>query len=147
MFFDRPIPYKLIKANFSGFPRMIKIKQKFPDEHITDIDGAVLCNAITGEIDTVQLSLAHNGEFGFTLTLSAPLGRDNAGYWANLYWFNEETEELEFQQAVRISDNGTAEFDLDHASDYTIVIDDRSHEPAELPFLDVPDGAWRAAPR
>ena len=41
MFFDRPIPYKLIKANFSGFPRMIKIKQKFPDEHITDIDGAV----------------------------------------------------------------------------------------------------------
>ena len=103
---------------------------------------ATVINAITGEIDTVQLSLAHNGEFGFTLTLSAPLGRDNAGYWANLYWFNEETEELEFQQAVRISDNGTAEFDLDHASDYTIVIDDRSHEPAELPFLDVPDGAW-----
>ena len=41
MFFDRPIPYKLIKVNYCGFPKMIKIKQKFPDEHIADIDGAV----------------------------------------------------------------------------------------------------------
>ena len=76
------------------------------------------------------------------MTLSAPLGRDNADYWANLYWFNERTEELEFQQAARIAKDGTAEFDLDHASDYAIVIDDRSHEPVDLPFTDVPEGYW-----
>ena len=103
---------------------------------------ATVLNAVTGEIGTVQLSLAHDGEFGFTMTLSAPLGRDNADYWANLYWFNERTEELEFQQAARIAKDGTAEFDLDHASDYAIVIDDRSHEPVDLPFTDVPEGYW-----
>lgn len=103
---------------------------------------ATVLNAVTGEIGTVQLSLAHDGEFGFTMTLSAPLGRDNADYWANLYWFNEGTEELEFQQAARIAKDGTAEFALDHASDYAIVIDDRSHEPVDLPFNDVPEGYW-----
>ena len=107
----------------------------------SDIPATVL-NAVTGEIDTVQLSLAHDGRFGFTMTLSAPLGRDNADYWANLYWYNERTEELEFQQAARIARDGTAEFDLDHASDYAIVIDDRSHEPVDLPFNDVPEGYW-----
>ena len=107
----------------------------------SDIPATVL-NAVTGEIDTVQISLAHDGQFGFTMSLSAPLGRDNADYWANLYWYNEETEELEFQQAARIGRDGTAEFDLDHASDYAIVIDDRSHEPVDLPFNDVPEGYW-----
>ena len=103
---------------------------------------ATVLNAVTGEIGTVQLSLAHDGQFGFTMTLSAPLGRDNADYWANLYWYNERTEELEFQQAARIARDGTAEFALDHASDYAIVIDDRSHEPVDLPFNDVPEGYW-----
>ena len=103
---------------------------------------ATVLNAVTGEIGTVQLSLAHDGQFGFTMTLSAPLGRDNADYWANLYWFNERTEELEFQQAARIANDGTAEFALDHASEYAIVIDDRSHEPVDLPFNDVPEGYW-----
>lgn len=103
---------------------------------------ATVLNAVTGEVGTVQLSLAHDGQFGFTMTLSAPLGRDNADYWANLYWYNERTEELEFQQAARIAEDGTAEFDLDHASDYAIVIDDRSHEPVDLPFNDVPEGYW-----
>ena len=107
----------------------------------SDIPATVL-NAVTGEISTVQLSLAHDGQFGFTMTLSAPLGRDNADYWANLYWYNERTEELEFQQAARIAKDGTAEFDLDHASDYAIVIDDRSHEPVDLPFNDVPESYW-----
>ena len=107
----------------------------------SDIPATVL-NAVTGEIDTVQLSLAHDGRFGFTMTLSAPLGRDNADYWANLYWYNERTEELEFQQAARIAKDGTAEFALDHASDYAIVIDDRSHEPVDLPFNDVPESYW-----
>ena len=103
---------------------------------------ATVLSAVTGEISTVQLSLAHDGEFGFTMTLFAPLGRDNADYWANLYWYNERTEELEFQQAARIAKDGTAEFALDHASDYAIVIDDRSHEPVDLPFNDVPESYW-----
>ena len=109
----------------------------------SDIPARVI-NAVTGTVDTVQLSLKHDGEFGFTMALSAPLGRENADLWANLYWYNERSEELEFQQAVRIGRDGTAEFALDHASDYAIVIDTDSHEPVELPFRDVPENAWYA---
>ena len=119
---------------------------------LTDLDLGVtldastipvsVVNTITGAVDTIQISLKHDGEFGFTMTLSAPLGKTNAGYWANLYWYNERTEELEFQQAARIARDGTAEFALDHASDYAIIIDDRSHEPVDLPFNDVPEGYW-----
>ena len=99
-------------------------------------------NTITGTVDTIQLSLKHDGEFGFTMTLSAPLGKTNAGYWANLYYYNKGTKALEFQAADRIAADGTAEFAFSHASDYAIVIDTESHEPVELPFTDVPEDAW-----
>ena len=99
-------------------------------------------NTITGTVDTIQLSLKHDGEFGFTMTLSAPLGKTNAGYWANLYYYNEDSRALEFQSADKIASDGTAEFAFSHASDYAIVIDTDSHEPVELPFTDVPEGAW-----
>ena len=101
-------------------------------------------NTITGTVDTIQLSLKHDGEFGFTMTLTAPLGKTNAGYWANLYYYNKGTKALEFQAADRIAADGTAEFASSHASDYAIVIDTESHEPVELPFTDVPEDAWYA---
>ena len=99
-------------------------------------------NTITGTVDTIQLSLKHDGEFGFTMTLSAPLGKTNAGYWANLYYYNTRTRTLEFQSASKIATDGTASFPFSHASDYAIVIDTDSHEPVELPFTDVPEDAW-----
>ena len=99
-------------------------------------------NTITGTVDTIQLSLKHDGEFGFTMTLSAPLGKTNAGYWANLYYYDEGSRALEFQAADKIASDGTAEFAFSHASDYAIVIDTESHEPVELPFTDVPEDAW-----
>ena len=99
-------------------------------------------NTVTGAVDTIQLSLKHDGEFGFTMTLSAPLGKTNAGYWANLYYYNIRTRALEFQSASKIAADGTASFPFDHASDYAIVIDTDSHEPVELPFTDVPEDAW-----
>lgn len=45
MIFDKPIDYKLIKTNFSGFPKMYKLEQSFPADHITDIDQA-LCDEL-----------------------------------------------------------------------------------------------------
>lgn len=54
------------------------------DLDITDLDLGVslntsdipmdVINMVTGEKSTVQLSLAHDGEFGFTMTLTAPGG-------------------------------------------------------------------------
>ena len=61
------------------------------DMGTTGIDVDVI-NAITGQVSSVQITLAHDGEFGFTLTLTAPLGRENAGSWANLYHYHEDAE-------------------------------------------------------
>ena len=99
-------------------------------------------NAVTGEYGSVQFTLAHDGVFGFAMTLSAPLGRENAGYWANLYWYNEGSGGLEFVTSARIGADGSAALRLTHASQYAVVIDDESHEPVTLPFTDVPQGAW-----
>ena len=99
-------------------------------------------NAVTGEYGTVQFTIAHDGEFGFAMTLSAPMGRENAGHWANLYWYNEGGEDLEFVTSAQIDEDGSAALRLTHASQYAVVIDDESHAPVEMPFTDVPEGYW-----
>lgn len=96
-------------------------------------------NAVTGEYGSVQITLAHDGEFGFALTLTAPLGRGNAGLWANLYHYDEARERLTFETSARIAADGSAALRMTHASQYAIVIDDRSHA---MTFADVAEGAW-----
>ena len=101
-----------------------------------DVD---VINSVTGELGSVQITLAHDGEFGFALTLTAPLGRENAGYWANLYHYNEAGETLNFETSGKIDDEGDVALRMTHASQYAIVIDDKSHE---LPFTDTTKGTW-----
>ena len=99
-------------------------------------------NAITGEHGSVQMTLAHDGAFGFTMTLTAPLGTENAGYWANLYHFDEEASTMTFETAAPIGDDGSVSLPLGHASQYAIVIDDHNHGVVTLPFTDVSEDDW-----
>ena len=124
------------------------------DTDYTDLDlGASLgtsgipvnvINTITGERDTVQITLAHNGEFGFTMTLSAPLGKENAGYWANLYHYDEDAEALNFEAAAKIDETGSVAIPFSHASQYAIVIDTHSHAAVDVSdlFIDIAPDAW-----
>lgn len=127
------------------------------DADLTDLDLGVdlgtdsipvdVINAITGEKDSVQITLAYDGEFGFTLTLTAPLGEDNAGYWANLYHYDEDTEAMNFEAAAEIGVDGSVSLPLSHASQYAIVIDDHSHAATDVSeiFTDVPANHWAQA--
>ena len=76
------------------------------------------------------------------MTLTAPLGKENAGYWANLYHFNEEANTMTFETAAQIGDDGSVSLSLSHASQYAIVIDDHNHGVIDLPFTDVSDSDW-----
>lgn len=117
--------------------------------NITDIDMGVslntstipvnLINSVTGEAGTVQLTLKHNGEFGFTMTLTAPVGVKNAGLWANLYHYDEDAGEMVYQTAALVDEDGNAALPFDHASQYALVLDSKSHE---LPFTDLAANAW-----
>ena len=124
------------------------------DADFTDIDMGVtmnsdgipvdVVNAITGEHGSVQLELAHNGAFGFTMTLTAPLGKENAGYWANLYHYDEDAEALNFEAAAKIDETGSVTIPFSHASQYAIVIDTHSHATVDVSdlFIDVAPNAW-----
>ena len=126
------------------------------DADLSDLDLGVTMNsdgipvdvidAVTSESSTtVQMTLAHDGEFGFTMTLSASLGKENAGLWANLYHYDENAKAMTFETAALIDDDGNAALPMRHASQYAIVIDDHSHaaeEPSALPFTDVNDNDW-----
>jgi len=81
-------------------------------------------NNITGEKSTIEVNLSYSGEFGFTAVLTTNLSSDNAGYYANLFYYNPTSKELEYVCADVIADDGTAELTFTHASDYLIVIDD-----------------------
>ena len=80
-------------------------------------------NQVTGERYFIYLTLAYEGEFGFEATLTINMDAANAGLYANLFYYNPESGELEFVCAGRIGEDGNTELIFTHASDYTIVID------------------------
>ena len=79
-------------------------------------------NNVTGERYSMNLSLAYNGEFGFTATLTVNMEPKNSGMYANLFYYNEQTGKLEFVGAGQIDSDGNVELAFTHASDYTIVV-------------------------
>ena len=116
-----------------------------------------IVNNVTGESYSIQISLAYEGEFGFTAVLSIGLGRENAGYTASLYYYNESTGELEFICKDQIAEDGTVSLAFTHASDYVIAIDgdgeegsstiealktDIGNTPTEVADTGVKDNMW-----
>ncbi len=80
-------------------------------------------NNVTGERYSINLTLAYDGEFGFNATLTINMDAANAGLYANLFYYNSASGELEFMCAGKIDEAGNTELTFSHASDYTIVID------------------------
>lgn len=120
--------------------------QSIKNDRIEDIDFSVktrtdaipidVINRVTGECYSIQISLAHKGEFGFTAVLSINMEEWNAGLYANLFYYNETEGEMEFICADEIAEDGTAELTFTHASAYAIVIDTKpmnGEETEELP--------------
>ncbi len=70
-----------------------------------------------------QISLDHKGNFGCVATLSYDVGTKYNGLYANLFYYNPKTEELEFADCSLVS-GGNANFMFTHASDYLITISD-----------------------
>ncbi|MDE6596899.1 MAG: hypothetical protein K2K44_12935, partial [Oscillospiraceae bacterium] len=80
--------------------------------------------AFAGEKTTIQLSLSHNGDLGFTGILNVPVGNANNGKFANLYYYHGG--KFDFVGSSPIS-GGRTQFAFSHASNYLIVIDDYAY--------------------
>ena len=96
-------------------------------------------NSVAGEAGTMQLTVKNDGEFGFTMTLTAPVGAKNAGMWANLYHYDEAAGKLVYTASSLVDGNGYASLPVGSAGQYALVLDGKSHA---LPFTDLAVGAW-----
>ena len=77
-----------------------------------------------GDKTTIQLSLRHNGDFGFTGVLNVPINKSYNGKYANLYYYNGGKFDFVGSSAIT---GGRAKFAFSHASNYLIVIDDYAY--------------------
>lgn len=84
-----------------------------------------LVSSIAEGKPVTQLSLTHNGEFGFRADLTLNLGSENSGGTGNLYYY-DSSGKLIFRNAGQIGADGTASLSFSHASDYVIVIDPKA---------------------
>ena len=87
--------------------------------------------ALAGDNASIELSLAHDGEFGFTAALRLYVGTQYNGKYANLYYYNEKTGSLEYVKAVKVNADGAVEYEFTHASDYVIVMSNADMKPAD----------------
>ena len=101
-------------------------------DHANDVNFSVqigttaiprdIVSNVAGDRSTVQLSLAHSGDFGYGAVLVINMGTANAKSYANLFYYNESTGGLEFVTVDQINENGIAELLFTHASNYVIVV-------------------------
>lgn len=105
-------------------------------DHVSDVDLNVevgtsnipqkLLVVITEQSDYVEVSLAHDGSFGFAATMTVALDQGKPGQYANLYYYNEAEQNFEFLCASPIDVANKASFRFEHASDYVIIITDEA---------------------
>ncbi|MGN0350317.1 MAG: metallophosphoesterase [Roseburia sp.] len=89
-------------------------------QNTNNIPENVISN-VAGSNPVVQISLAHNGEFGFTAELTLNVGKDYSGKIGNLYYYNNKGV-MEFKNKGTVEENGNVSLQFTHASEYAIVL-------------------------
>lgn len=92
----------------------------------TDTVPSALVSSIAEGKPATQLSLTHNGEFGFRADLTLNLGSEHSGSYGNLYYY-DSSGKLVFRNAGQIGADGSTTLSFSHASDYVAVIDKIMH--------------------
>ncbi len=112
--------------------RDIDFGVKYGEQAQGNIPVSVI-NNVTGERFYTGLSLSYDGEFGFRAVLSLNMDQKNAGLYASLYYYNEQTGEMEFICEEEIGEDGGVALTFTHASEYILVVDAKTveQEPAD----------------
>lgn len=92
-------------------------------QNTKNIPENVISN-VAGSNPVVQISLAHNGEFGFSAELTLNVGKDYSGKVGNLYYYNEKGV-MEFKNKGTVEENGNVSLQFTHASEYAIVLTEK----------------------
>ena len=84
---------------------------------------------LAGDNPVKQLSLTHNGNFGFKANLKINVGNEYKGKYGNLYYYDSDGK-MVYMNAGKIDENGNVVVSFSHASDYVIVINDKNMAPS-----------------
>ena len=96
-----------------------------------------LVGLVSGTLGSLQATLSHDGAFGFDVTLAVSLDKALAGAFANAYSYDEVKQGLRFEGAATVGADGSARLTIDHASQWLVALDTKSHA---LPFGDTLEG-------
>lgn len=88
--------------------------------------------ALAGDNPIRQLSLAHEGDFGFKASLTVNVGSEHSGQFGNLYYHDSDGK-MVFINAGKIQPDGNVSLEFSHASDYVIVMSDKEMSQSDVP--------------
>lgn len=108
--------------------RNINLKVK---ENVSAIPGKTVKQLADGRA-TKQITLTHDGAFGFKADLRIYVGKEYAGQYGNIFLY-KDGKYFEFVDAGEIDKDGYAVFTMNHASDYVIVVDKKEMSSADIP--------------
>lgn len=91
----------------------------------TDAIPGKIVEELAGNDPAMQISLTHEGNFGFQATLTLNVGDEYAGKYGNLYWHDSDGK-MVFIDAGLISADGNVSLVFSHASDYLIVMSEKA---------------------
>lgn len=80
----------------------------------------------------------------FTATLTLNMKAENAGKYANLFYYNPAGNKLEFVSFGKVGNDGSVALTFTHASDYTIVLADSVINRVESPGTGNDGDMWRS---
>ncbi|MBR5316456.1 MAG: hypothetical protein IKU39_00995 [Lachnospiraceae bacterium] len=105
----------------------------------TEAVAPSIVETLAGGEPTRQISLTHNGNFGFKACLTINLGSEHEGEYGNLY-YHDSNGKLVFMNAGQIDADGNVSLDFSHASDYVVVVGrDRTEEENKNIELLIPE--------
>ena len=87
---------------------------------------------LAGDNPTMQLSLAHEGEFGFLATLTLNVGSQYAGEYGNLFYYDSDGK-MVYIDAGLVTPEGNLSLTFSHASDYVVVFNEKQMSQSDVP--------------
>ena len=104
---------------------------------------AEIIDSIAGNSHAMQISLAHNGEFGFDAALTVYVDPERSGSTGKLYYYTGT--ELTLVGSAVVDANGSITLPFSHASDYVLILEETASSPASFWWLLIPAATVIAA--
>lgn len=108
----------------------------------TDHIPSTTVRALAGDNPCMQITLVHEGNFGFKATLTIGVGTEHAGKYGNLY-YHDSAGKMVFTNAGKINADGDVSLIFSHASNYLLVMSEQEMSQADVPNNLMPTGTDR----